>query len=492
MRTIEGHTRKVTAVAVFNDSRRVVTGSSDSTLRIWDAETGASVGGPFEPEGLSRGGTFRSLAVSPDDRLIASGGSHGIILWDIERMQVSYDFKPVNSVCFSPDGKRLAGGGESDDQAFIWDTRTCDILENHEQKHIRNNSPAPGVLSVAFSPDGLKLACASSGGYINVRRTDNLRLLFRFNDTLLSRPVQGIVWSPDGQQLVSISYNKLMFWNSSNGHKIGQPSTGHTRYINSLAISSDGSFITTASSDQTVRLWSTKTHQKMGGALNHTVVATCIAISPNAELLASGGNDGQIRVWGVERALSTAMELDSSCDPYFERWMVGRNLYREALSDAEKVIKHNPSSYVGYEMKHEALHTAQRYDEAIEALNIMLSKLDDSPDPQIQQLHWKYVRQSKANDVIRRAVRTGLESAPLRLLDTSTGYLCDRDAQIRIFMKSMEYKELYVSMMHASLHMESIDEAVAKYFSWAMLSHRWENKEPSLRDIWVVHYSHLD
>ncbi|KAG2034805.1 WD40-repeat-containing domain protein, partial [Suillus americanus] len=287
-------------VAFFNDSRRVVTGSSDSTLRIWDAETGASVGGPFEPEGLSRG-TLRSLAVSPDDRLIASAGSHGIIIWDIERMEMCYELGSLNSACFSSDGKRLAGGGESDDEVTIWDSRTCNVLASYERRHRRNNLPAPGVLGVAFNPDGLKLACGSSGGYIDIRRTDNLRRLFRFNHgTVLCRPVRGIVWSPDGQQLVSISYNELMFWNSSNGHQIGQPSTGHTRYINSLAISSDGSFIATASSDQTVRLWCAETHQQIGEALKHTVVATCVAISPNAELLVSGGNDGQVRVWMVE------------------------------------------------------------------------------------------------------------------------------------------------------------------------------------------------
>lgn len=38
-------------------------------------------------------------------------------------------------------------------------------------------------------------------------------------------------------------------------------------------------------------------------------------------------------------------------------------------------------------------------------------------------------------------------------------------------------------MMHAPLQVETIDEAVAKYFSWAMLSHRWESEEPALRDI---------
>ena len=50
-----------------------------------------------------------------------------------------------------------------------------------------------------------------------------------------------------------------------------------------------------------------------------------------------------------------------------------------------QVIELNPSSYRGYELKHAALHGAQCYDEAVEAFKIMISKMDHSPDPQIQR-----------------------------------------------------------------------------------------------------------
>jgi hypothetical protein len=49
-----------------------------------------------------------------------------------------------------------------------------------------------------------------------------------------------------------------------------------------------------------------------------------------------------------------------------------------------QVIELNPSGYLGYQLKHEALHGAHCYDEAIEAFQIMLLKLDEAPDPQIQ------------------------------------------------------------------------------------------------------------
>ncbi|KAG2360568.1 hypothetical protein BDR07DRAFT_1412015 [Suillus spraguei] len=202
---------------------------------------------------------------------------------------------------------------------------------------------------------------------------------------------------------------------------------------------------------------------------------------------------------------SAAIALDSSSESLFvhrSKVNLEQKLYTEALHDAEKVIELNPSSYLGYEVKHVALHKAQRYDEAIETFSIMFSKLDHDPDAQRQsklritnvstgkslthfpELHQQYTSPSEAEDTIRQAVHAQLENAPLRLLNTSTGRLCNREAQIYTFLESTEYKQLlYLSMIHAPLQPELITEAVAKYFSRVMLSHRWEQKEPLLHDV---------
>ena len=154
------------------------------------------------------------------------------------------------------------------------------------------------VSSVAFSPDGLIFASATSDGIIHVCRTDNAKLVLKFkaHEIWICR----IVWSPDGQQLISASYEKTVkFWNSSTGRQIGQPCIGHTDWIYSLAIASDGSFIATPSSDTTVRLWSTKTYQQIGQPLEHSNLVRCVAISTNGALLASGTWDGNLYLWSI-------------------------------------------------------------------------------------------------------------------------------------------------------------------------------------------------
>ncbi|KAG1898998.1 uncharacterized protein F5891DRAFT_1190181 [Suillus fuscotomentosus] len=151
-------------------------------------------------------------------------------------------------------------------------------------------------------------------------------------------------------------------------------------------------------------------------------------------------------------------------------------LWEEALLDVQKVIELEPSSHVGYQLKHMALHGTQHYIEAIEALKMMLAKL--------AKLRDKSVSPSEAECAIRKVINIQLDPTPLQMLDTTTRILCDREAQINTFKMTTEYKQLRLSIMkHADIPMGCITDTVAMYFHYVMLSHRWGENEPLLHDI---------
>ncbi|KAG2352503.1 hypothetical protein BDR07DRAFT_1437368 [Suillus spraguei] len=104
---------------------------------------------------------------------------------------------------------------------------------------------------------------------------------------------------------------------------------------------------------------------------------------------------------------------------------------------------------------------------------------------QLRKLREKHISASKVEAVIRNSIDVQLDTAPLRLLNTTTGRLCDRGAQINAFKTSTEYNELLLSIMaHLDLPMRRIaDAVVATYFRYVMLSHRWEENERLLHDI---------
>ncbi|KAG2338323.1 hypothetical protein BDR05DRAFT_705075 [Suillus weaverae] len=214
------------------------------------------------------------------------------------------------------------------------------------------------------------------------------------------------------------------------------------------------------------------------------------AFTEECSTLCLTNGDAALAASNYDRAIdlySAAINLDSTSDAVFasrSKAKLGKRLWMEALLDAQQVIELSPSSHVGFELAHTALRGAQRYDEAIEAFTIMLSKLDDAPEAQIRDLRQQYVCPSEAEDAIRRVVWIELDNAPLRLLNTSTGLLCDRTAQINAFKMSPEYNELIsFPTKDSNLRTQRIQDVVTTYFRCVLLSHRWAETEVLLHDI---------
>ncbi|KAG1786305.1 quinon protein alcohol dehydrogenase-like superfamily [Suillus plorans] len=186
--------------------------------------------------------------------------------------------------------------------------------------------------------------------------------------------------------------------------------------------------------------------------------------------LAAGGDDA-LAADDYDRAIelySAAIDLDLATDTIFanrSKARSGKLLWDDALLDAEKVIELDPSSYSGYQLKHAVLHGAHRYDEAIEAFKIMLSKLENTPDTETRNLRQQHISLSEAERAIEESIKAQLDDAPHRLINTSTGRLHNREAQIDAFKMSTEYKELLSSTMKdVDLPLHRIQDVVAGYF----------------------------
>ncbi|KAI6046237.1 hypothetical protein EDC04DRAFT_2887918 [Pisolithus marmoratus] len=91
----------------------------------------------------------------------------------------------------------------------------------------------------------------------------------------------------------------------------------------------------------------------------------------------------------------------------------------------------------------------------------------------------------QVKQIIRNVVTEVTKTLPLRLLNTYTGALCDRDAQISCFEDSIQYNELLSSAHDLDIPecKLSIRNTILEFFGYATLSHRWGTGEPLLRNI---------
>jgi WD40 repeat protein len=102
----------VTSVAVSPDGRRIVSGSWDNTLRLWNPNTGQQIGTPV----IGHSGWVSSVAINPDRHRIVSGSDDTTLrFWDAETTRplgppLSGHTSAVNSVAFNPDGHVIVSG----------------------------------------------------------------------------------------------------------------------------------------------------------------------------------------------------------------------------------------------------------------------------------------------------------------------------------------------------------------------------------------------
>ncbi|KZP18962.1 WD40 repeat-like protein [Athelia psychrophila] len=271
VQTMTEHSGCVHSVAFSPDSTKIVSGSDDKTVRVWDVVTGACLS---TLKGHSN--TVKSVAFSPDSTKIVSGSDDKTV-------------HAVYSVAFSPDSTKIVSG--SDDKTVrVWDVVTGACLST-----LKGHSNT--VKSVAFSPDSTKIVSGSDDKTVCVWDVVTGACLSTLEGH--SSSVRSVAFSPDSTKIVSGSDDKTVrMWDMVTGACLSTLE-GHSSSVTAVAFSPDSTKIVSGSDDKTVRVWDVVTGACLSTLEGHSSSVRSVAFSPDSTKIVSGSDDKTVRVWDV-------------------------------------------------------------------------------------------------------------------------------------------------------------------------------------------------
>lgn len=300
------HDSMATSVAFSPDGTRIATGSALGTVSVWTLKN--------DSDPLILGERHRmitSLSFSPDSKKIATGSSDGTVFVrpidknehtleiPVQQKRLShskwswggsstYDIKlGVNSVAFSPDGARVAIG-YSDGSTRIWsvgDVGEPLLLSPHKRT----------ITSVVFSHDGKKVAVSSDDRTVTVSRADNGDPLFTLSNG--DSAVASVAFSPDSTRIATGGTDGMLRVWSADGVRELFPGRPYGQAVRSIAFSPDGASILSGLEDGTASILRAEDGMPLAILGGHDAAITSVAFHVGGGLIATASEDGTARIW---------------------------------------------------------------------------------------------------------------------------------------------------------------------------------------------------
>ncbi|MGB7439821.1 MAG: serine/threonine-protein kinase [Coleofasciculaceae cyanobacterium] len=283
-RTLSGHLDIVKSIAVSPDGQIIASGSYDKTIKLWKLNNGELL---HTIDGHKQRVTC--VAISPDSRtLVSSSEDTTIKLWTLgsgklKKTLVGHSGR-VRCIAFSPNGQILISC--SGMEVKLWAVLTGRLLSTLE-------GHSHSIRLVAFSPDGKNCVIGGLDGSLELWNPHLGKRLHSFSGH--ADAITSVVFSPDGQTIASGRNKTIELWNCDTGERL-RSFSGQSSGAMSVAFSPDGKTLA-GGNGKNIELWHLPSRKRLCNLSRHSKPIQAIAFSPDGRILVSGGHDKTIKIW---------------------------------------------------------------------------------------------------------------------------------------------------------------------------------------------------
>ncbi|XP_007952542.1 WD repeat-containing protein 88 [Orycteropus afer afer] len=296
---LKGHEQMVSSCHFCVDDTKILSGSYDCTVKLWDAVDGVVIRN-FEPG--PRAPVLECSITADSKRLIAASYDKTIRAWDLETGKLLWKIKHDNFVVsckFSPDGKYMVSALDVDRGICITDVASATTVSQVKDHHKRS------VTACCFDHNSQKVASVSSDRTIkiwDVMSQATLLTITKAHTNLISN----CCFTFSGHFLCTSSWDKtLKIWNIHTGEFRSHGACvtlmqGHEGSVSSCHFARDASFLVSGAFDKTVAIWDVGEGCRKFSLKGHSDWVMDIAISNNKKWILSASKDKTMRLWNIE------------------------------------------------------------------------------------------------------------------------------------------------------------------------------------------------